>query len=193
MKVFDVAVLGVGGIGSAACYHLARAGVRVLGIEQFSIPHARGSSHGITRILRQGLHENDVYVPLVRRALELWHDLEKTSGAQLFYQTGSLDIGVPDSPIVMQSLNSCRRWNIPYEELTAGDLRRRYPVIRPDDEMVAVLQPGSGFVLAESSIVAHVNAALAGGAEVHGHERLIRWEAIESGFTIETTHDHYQV
>jgi sarcosine oxidase len=193
VKVFDVAVLGVGGIGSAACYHLARAGVRVLGIEQFSIPHARGSSHGITRILRQGLHENEVYVPLVRRALELWHDLEKTSGGQLFYQTGSLDIGVPGSPIVTQSLNSCRRWNIPYEELTAVDLRRRYPVLQPDAEMVAVLQPGSGFVLAESSIVAHVNAALVCGAEVHGHEKLIRWEASESGFTIETTHDRYQV
>lgn len=193
MKLFDVAVVGVGGIGSATCYHLARAGVRVLGIEQFSIPHTRGSSHGITRILRQGLHENEVYVPLVRRALELWHELEKASGAQLFYQTGSLDIGMPGSPIVTQSLNSCRRWDIPYEELTAVDLRRRYPVLRPDDEMVAVLQPGSGFVLAEPSIVAHVNAALACGAEVHGHEKLTRWEPSESGFIIETTHDRYQV
>src|SRR6201987_46897 len=106
MRTFDVAVLGVGGIGSAACYHLARAGLRVIGIEQFSIPHARGSSHGITRILRQGLHENEVYVPLVRRGLELWRDLEKISSTQLIYQTGSLDIGPPGSSIVTRSLNS---------------------------------------------------------------------------------------
>jgi sarcosine oxidase len=193
VKVFDVAVIGVGGIGSAACYHLARAGIRVLGIEQFSIPHARGSSHGITRILRLGLHENEVYVPLVRRALELWQDLEKASGGQLFFRTGSLDIGLPNSPIVTQSLNSCRRWDIPCEELTAVDLRRRYPVLQLDNEMVAVLQPGSGFVLAESAIVAHVNAALVSGAEIHGHEKLIRWEASQSGYTIETTHDRFQV
>ena len=193
MKVFDVAVLGVGGIGSAACYHLARAGLRVLGVEQFSIPHARGSSHGITRILRQGLHENEVYVPLVRRALELWRDLEKASATQLFYQTGSLDIGQPDSPIVSQSLNSCRRWDIPHEQLTTGELRRRYSVLRPDDEMVAILQPGSGFVLAEASITAHVNAAFVYGAEIHGHEKLLRWEANPAGYIIETTHGRYQV
>jgi sarcosine oxidase len=193
VKVFDVAVLGVGGIGSAACYHLAQAGLRVLGIEQFSIPHARGSSHGITRILRQGLHENEVYVPLVRRGLELWRDLEKTSSIQLFYQTGSLDIGPPESSIVTQSLNSCRRWDIPHEELTAVDLRRRYPVLKVDHEMVGIHQPGSGFVLAEASITAHVNAAFACGAEIHGHEKMTRWEANRSGYTIETTHDRYEV
>ena len=193
MKAFDVAVLGVGGIGSAACYHLARAGLRVLGIEQFSIPHARGSSHGVTRILRQGLHEHEVYVPLVRRALELWRDLEKESGSQLFYQTGSLDIGLLDSSIVNQSLESCRRWDISHEELTAVDLRRRYPVLQLDDDMVAILQPGSGFVLAEASITAHVNAAFVCGAEIHGHERVIQWAPNPSGYTVETTHGRYQV
>jgi sarcosine oxidase len=115
VKTFDVAVLGVGGIGSAACYHLARAGLRVLGIEQFSIPHSRGSSHGVTRILRQGLHENEAYVPLVRRALELWGELEKTGGTQLFYRTGSLDIGLPKSAIVTRSLNACQRWSISHD------------------------------------------------------------------------------
>ena len=192
MKTFDVAVLGVGGIGSAACYHLAQAGVRVLGIEQFSIPHARGSSHGITRILRQGLHENEVYVPLVRRALELWQHLEKVSATRLFYQTGSLDIGLPDSPVVTQSAKSCRRWDIPYEELTAVDLRRRYSALRPDDEMVAIYQPGSGFVLAEASITAHVDAAISLGAEIHGHEKMVHWEPSQSGWIIETTRDRYQ-
>jgi len=193
MKTFDVAVLGVGGIGSAACYHLARTGLRVVGIEQFSIPHSRGSSHGVTRILREGLHENETYVPLVRRALELWRELEKISGTQLFYQTGSLDIGLPESSIVIGSLNSCRRWSIPHEMFAAGELRRRYPVLRIYDEMVAIFQPNSGFVLAEGSITAHVNGACDHGAEIHGHEKMIDWDANGAGYTIQTTHDRYEV
>jgi sarcosine oxidase len=193
MRTFDVAVLGVGGIGSAACYHLARTGLRVVGIEQFSIPHSRGSSHGVTRILREGLHENETYVPLVRRALELWRELEKTSGTQLFYQTGSLDIGLPGSSIVVGSLNSCQRWSIPHESFTASELRRRYPVLRIYDEMVAVFQPNSGFVLAEGSITAHVNGACDHGAEIHGHEKMIGWEANGDGYAIQTSHDRYEV
>jgi sarcosine oxidase len=193
MRTFDVAVLGVGGIGSAACYHLARTGLRVVGIEQFSIPHSRGSSHGVTRILREGLHENETYVPLVRRALELWRELEKASGTQLFYQTGSLDIGLPESSIVVGSLNSCQRWSIPHETFAASELRRRYPVLRIYDEMVAVFQPNSGFVLAEGSITAHVNGAYDHGAEIHGHEKMIGWEANGDGYAIQTTHDRYEV
>jgi sarcosine oxidase len=193
MRTFDVAVLGVGGIGSAACYHLARTGLRVVGIEQFSIPHSRGSSHGVTRILREGLHENETYVPLVRRALELWRELEKASGTQLFYQTGSLDIGLPESSIVVGSLNSCQRWSILHETFAASELRRRYPVLRIYDEMVAVFQPKSGFVLAEGSITAHVNGACDHGAEIHGHEKMIDWEANRAGYTIQTTHDRYEV
>jgi sarcosine oxidase len=193
MRTFDVAVLGVGGIGSAACYHLARTGLRVVGIEQFSIPHSRGSSHGVTRILREGLHENETYVPLVRRALELWRELEKTSGTQLFYQTGSLDIGLPGSSIVVGSLNSCQRWSIPHETFAASELRRRYPVLRIYDEMVAVFQPNSGFVLAEGSITAHVNGAYDHGAEIHGHEKMIGWEANGDGYAIQTSHDRYEV
>ena len=193
MRTFDVAVLGVGGIGSAACYHLARTGLRVVGIEQFSIPHSRGSSHGVTRILREGLHENETYVPLVRRALELWRELEKASGTQLFYQTGSLDIGLPESSIVVGSLNSCQRWSIPHETFAASELRRRYPVLRIYDEMVAVFQPNSGFVLAEGSITAHVNGACDHGAEIHGHEKMIGWEANGDGYAIQTTHDRYEV
>ena len=193
MRTFDVAVLGVGGIGSAACYHLARTGLRVVGIEQFSIPHSRGSSHGVTRILREGLHENETYVPLVRRALELWRELEKISGTQLFYQTGSLDIGLPESSIVVGSLHSCQRWSIPHEMFAASELRRRYPVLRTYKEMVAIFQPNSGFVLAEGSITAHVNGACDHGAEIHGHEKMIGWEANGDGYTIQTTHDRYEV
>src|SRR3982074_2627912 len=106
MRTFDVAVLGVGGIGSAACYHLARTGLRVVGIEQFSIPHSRGSSHGVTRILTEAVHENETYVPLVRRALELWHELENPTSGNRHSSPAAWGIGAPDSSIVTGSLNS---------------------------------------------------------------------------------------
>lgn len=192
MRSFDVAVLGVGGIGSAACFHLARAGLRVLGIEQFSIPHSRGSSHGVTRILREGLHENETYVPMVRRAVELWRELEKLSGTQLFYQTGSLDAGLPNSAIVVGSLSSCKQWDIAHRVYTSAEVRRHYPVIQLYDDMMAVFQPRSGFVLAEASITAHVNAAGERGAEIHGHEKLVSWERVKSGFVVETNRDRYE-
>ena len=92
MKSFDVAVIGVGGMGSAACWQLAKAGKRVLGLEQFSIPNTRGSSHGATRILRLGLHESEKYVPLVLRAAELWEETGQLVGQSLFHRIGSLDV-----------------------------------------------------------------------------------------------------
>src|ERR1043165_7350333 len=90
--VYDVIVAGVGGRGSAAVWQLARRGKRVLGLEQVDIPHAMGSSHGVTRIIRLPYHESPDYVPLLRRAYELWRELEKASGREIFVITGSLDV-----------------------------------------------------------------------------------------------------
>jgi len=80
---FDVIVVGVGGMGSSACYHLARRGVRVLGLEQFNIPHDKGSSHGFTRMIRSAYYEHPDYVPLIRRAFQLWTQLEDESLAKI--------------------------------------------------------------------------------------------------------------
>lgn len=187
MKHFDVIVLGVGGMGSAACYHLARAGQRVLGIEQFSIPNTRGSSHGATRILRQGLHENSTYVPMLRRAVELWHSLGDLAGQQLFHTIGSLDISAPEGPVFQGSLKACRQWEIEHEILDAGEITRRFPAITPGPEMGAIYQPGSGFVLPELAISTHVNGALAHGAEIHGHECMTGWKQLGNGLYRVTT------
>src|ERR1700733_14506424 len=97
---FDVIVVGLGGMGSAACYQLARRGVRVLGLEKFEIGHAMGSSHGLTRILRLAYFEGSAYVPLVRRARELWIETGDITGEPLFFETGALDIGKESSGIV---------------------------------------------------------------------------------------------
>ncbi len=191
MKSFDVAVIGVGAMGSAACWHLASAGLKVLGIEQFSIPNSRGSSHGATRILRLGLHESARYVPMVTRALELWHETGTRVGESLFHQVGSLDVADPSSRIFSGSLNACIECGIDHEVLDASALRARFPAIRPDAEMMAVHQPGSGFVLPEAAISAHTNLAIAHGAEIHGMERLLDWKREGQIFRITTDHDVY--
>ena len=90
-RAFDVIVVGVGAMGSAACYHLRRRGQRVLGLERFDIPHAMGSSHGVNRIIRLAYYEDPSYVPLLRRAYALWRELETGFGEQLLYITGSID------------------------------------------------------------------------------------------------------
>src|ERR671937_403207 len=89
---YDAIVIGVGGVGSATCYYLARRGRRVLGLERFDIPNEMGSSHGYTSIIRLAYYEHSSYVPLLRRAYELWRELESGAGEQLLHVTGSLDL-----------------------------------------------------------------------------------------------------
>ena len=122
MREFDAIVIGVGGMGSATVYHLARRGQQVLGLEQFDIAHDLGSSHGVTRIIRMAYPEGAGYVPLLRRAYELWHDLEARSGERLLYVTGCVDAGAPDSATVRGSLETCRQFGLEHQALDARAL-----------------------------------------------------------------------
>ena len=112
-ETFDTIVVGLGGMGSAALYHLARRGHRVLGIERFQVPHEMGSSHGLTRIIRLAYFEHPDYVPLLRRSYDLWHRLEEEAGEPLLIKTGSLDVSQPDVEVFQGSLHSCRLHGIP--------------------------------------------------------------------------------
>src|SRR5262245_57956990 len=111
-RSYDVIVLGLGGMGSAAAYHLARPGRRVLGLEQFTPAHDRGSSHGGSRAIRQAYFEDPAYVPLVLRAYDLWRELERATGTDLLLITGALMIGAPESEPVSGSLRSARQWGL---------------------------------------------------------------------------------
>src|SRR5271154_761788 len=117
MRQFDTIVVGVGGMGSAAVWQLARRGQRVLGLERFDLGHTMGSSHGLNRIIRLSYFEHPDYVPLLRRAYELWREAEQLAGEQLLYITGSLDAGLEDGRIVQGSLAACRQHDLPYEFL----------------------------------------------------------------------------
>jgi sarcosine oxidase len=153
---FDVAVLGLGGMGSAAAYHLSRRGLRVLGLEQFTPAHDRGASHGGSRIIRQAYWEHPDYVPLLLRAYELWHELEKSSGRSLFLKTGGLMIGDPNGPIVKGSIVSAQKHGLPHEVLSTDELRRKFPTFQPRNE-IALYEENAGVLFPEECVKAHLD------------------------------------
>ncbi len=191
-STYDVIVVGVGGMGSAAAYHLAKRGQRVLGLERFDIPHVMGSSHGVNRIIRLAYFEHPSYVPLLRRAYELWRELEQGAGEQLLYITGGLDAGPADGPCFNGSLLSCRLHGIPHEVLTGEEVNQRFPAYNLPAAFRAVYQAAGGFVASERAIVAHVEAAHRCGAEIRAREKVLGWEPKGDGVVVETDKGRYK-
>jgi sarcosine oxidase len=189
---FDVIIVGLGAMGGAAAYHLARRGTRVLGLDRFAPPHAFGSSHGQTRIIREAYFEHPLYVPLVQRAYELWTELEKETVRPLFLQTGGLMIGRPDSAVVAGARRSAEEHSLKYELLTAEQVRRRFPALRPSEEMIAVLEPRAGILFPERCVEAHLNLARRHGASLRFDEPVSRWESGGSGVRVFSAKAEYQ-
>lgn len=184
--IFDVVIAGLGAMGSAAASHLARRGLRVAAFDRFRPPHTFGSSHGQTRIIREAYFEHPAYVPLIQRAYELWLELEKSSGRQLFRQTGGLMIGAPDSTVVRGARRSAKEHRLPHAVLTAPEVRRRFPAQRLPDNFLAVLEPRAGILFPEECISAHLQSALAHGAEVHFEQPIEGWETTSGGIRVRT-------
>ena len=183
MDRYDVVVVGVGGMGSAALYHLARRGKRVLGLERFDLLHEQGSSHGLTRIIRLAYFEHPDYVPLLRRAYELWRALEAEAGEQLLHVTGIVEGG---DRILDGVLRSCEEHDIAHEVLNGAQIAERFPAYRLPPGMDVVHQPDGGFVVPERCIVAHVEGALSHGATLRARERVLVWEQNENGVRVTT-------
>ena len=189
---YDAIVIGLGGMGSAALYQLAQRGKRVLGIEQFGIAHEKGSSHGVTRIIRLAYHEHPSYVPLMRRAYELWRDLETSTGEQVLHITGSIDAGPPGSAYFAGSLQSCEEHDLPHEVLTSAELTGRFPGYRLPSETMAVFQDEGGFLLPERCISLFVEQAQALGATLCTDERTLEWHPTAGGVRVRTERGEYE-
>ena len=174
---FDAIVLGLGAMGSAAVYHLASRGKRVLGIEQFTSPHDKGSSHGSSRIIRQAYWEGADYIPLVQRAYELWRGLEKDSGARLLHITGGLFLGSPHGDLVSRSIAAGEKYSIPFEVLDSREVERRFPVFRMHSGDAAVYEPNAGYLVPEECIRANLELASRAGAELRFEEKVLSWSA----------------
>jgi sarcosine oxidase len=178
---YDVIVVGLGGMGSAAACHLARRGQRVLGLERFTPAHDRGSSHGGSRVIRQAYFEDPGYVPLVLRAYELWAELEREAGHELLTITGGLVLGPPNGVTVTGARQSAEQWGLPHEVLDAAAVRRRFPALAPDNDTVAVYEPMAGVLRPEAAVTAHLRVAQASGAELRFLEPVTAWQAGDSG------------
>jgi sarcosine oxidase len=191
-RVFDHIVVGVGGMGSAAVCELARRGQRVLGLEQFAIPHELGSSAGSTRIFRFAYFEHPGYVPLMRLSFARWQALERDFGERLLTVTGGLDIGLPAGRVVSGAKEACRLHGLTHEVLSAGEVARRHPAWRLPGGFAAVWQPEAGFLPADRAIVAHATVARRFGAEVRENEPVLRWKAVSERVEVETPAGRYE-
>lgn len=192
MSDYDVIVIGLGGMGSAATYSLAARGQRVLGIEQFTPAHPLGSSHGGTRIVRKAYFEKPDYVPLLIRAYQLWDELSAACGAQLFTRCGALMIGRPDSAVVAGTLVSARRWSLPHEVLDPAGLRARYPQFALPEDQLAVYEADAGFVNPEVSVLANLELAAAAGAELRFETVVEQMEVAADGVRLVAGGEHLQ-
>src|SRR3989442_12867184 len=177
MAAYDVIVLGCGGMVSAAAYHLAQRGAYVLALEQFGVAHDQGSSHGRNRVIRQAYYEGPDYVPLLFRAYDLWHALEREAGTTLLTKTGAIHMGASDSAAVAGAALSARTHRIPHEMLTADELRKRYPVLRPRPQQVALFEYEAGTPVPDRFTAPYTEGANGGGAALHFQERADSWAA----------------
>jgi sarcosine oxidase len=189
---YDVIVVGLGAMGSAAAYHLAASGQRVLGLDRFEPPHNLGSSHGLTRIIREAYFEHPLYVPLVQRAYQLWNDLERASGRRLYLQTGGVLIGPSDSALVTGAKRSAAQHNLAHEVLSADELRRRFAVFAPTKDMVAVWEPRAGILFPESAIQIHLELAAKCSAHLQYNESVVAWEPDGEAVRVVTSSSTYR-
>jgi len=189
--MFDVIILGVGGMGGAAASALARRGRRVLGLEQFAVGHDRGSSHGSTRVIRTAYYEHPDYVPLARRAFRRWHELEQRTGKHLLTKCPCLSIGQPDGELITGVRRAAAEHSLTIESLAPADMRRQFPPFQFDDAYVGVLEYEAGFVYVDECVRAFAADARAHGATIREGEPVLAWEANHRGVTVRTQQATY--
>jgi sarcosine oxidase len=188
---YDVIVIGLGAHGSAAAYHLAKSGAKVLGLERFPRGHTLGSSGGLSRIIRLSYFEHPDYVPLVRRAWDLWRELEAESGETLLTQTGGLFLGPPDGDLVSGARLSAEKYDLAHEVLDTGALRERYPLFRIDDGWAGLFDVQAGWLAPERCIEAHLRMAERHGAALR-FEAPAHWEKDGDGVRVRTESGTYR-
>ena len=179
-------------MGSAAAYHLARSGLKVLGLDRFQPPHEQGSSHGQTRIIREAYFEHPIYVPIVQRAYELWDELAAATKQQVYLQTGGLMIGPRKGMVVRGSQHSAELHGLDYEYLSAGEIRSRFPALRPTASTVGILEPRAGILFPERCVEAHLDAARRAGATLAFDESAVCWEPAGDRVRVRTATAEYR-
>lgn len=184
---YDVAVAGLGGMGSAVLAHCARRGARTIGLDRFARGHDLGASAGKSRLIRQAYFEEPAYVPLVLRAYELWRELERTAGAALLRITGLLTVGEDDSEIINGTRRAAEAHQLQVETLNRAVMKQRYATVLIEGGEVALFERAAGVLNPEGAIRAHLQAAQEHGAEMRFEMALQNWRTIADGFEIQTS------
>lgn len=189
--VVDVVVAGLGAMGSATAWQLARRGTRVLGFDRYRPPHAMGSSTGRSRIIREAYWESPHYVPIVRRAYDLWAQLERDTGRVLLRPTGGLVIGPPAGELVSGAVASAEAHAVPFQHLQAREVAARFPAFQVPDHLEAVLEPRAGVLMPEDAISAMLGEAARAGADLRFDEPVTGWERMGDGLVVHTGQGTY--
>ena len=182
----DVVVVGLGGVGSATAAVLARRGARVVGLDRHPPVHDQGASHGETRIVRTAYFEGAAYVPLLRRAYELWDELA------LLTRTGGLFLGQPGSAVLEGSRATAQAHGLPHELLDAAEVTRRFPAVRPPQGTVALYEPDAGWVPPEAAVAAQLARAAGAGADLRFEEPVLSWTGSPAGVRVTTAAGTYE-
>lgn len=190
---FDIAVVGLGAMGSAAVRAAAASGSRVVGFDRFAPPHDLGSTHGHTRIIREAYFEHPLYVPLVQRAYDLWMELERESGEQLLLATGGLMVGPAGGELVRGSAASAAEHGLRHEMLDATQIASRFPALRARPDWVALHEHRAGVLFPERCVDALLRGASRYGAELRTGERVLGWRPNGSHIRLETERRTYEV
>ena len=184
--LYDVIIIGLGVMGSATAWQAARAGLSVLGLDQFETGHHRASSHGQTRVIRRVYGEGDIYMPLLGRAYALWDEIAGAAGEDFLIRTGGLDIGPTDSPLLQTALATAHTWRIDHDYLTAPDICARWPAFRLPDHYAAVFAPQSGLLRSDAANAWIRGAAADAGAALRWNTPVSRWRREGDSYVVET-------
>jgi sarcosine oxidase len=189
---YDVIVLGVGSMGSSACYHLAKKGLKVLGLEQFDIPHELGSHAGQSRIIRKAYGEGSDYVPLLERAYKNWQTLESETGSQVYFKTGLAYFGAQDDPFLKTVKGSSAKYQIPLNTLSVEECNQKYPQFHLPGNFQRLEEPDAGFITPERSILLFVQEAILKGAVIRTKEKVLEWKHEQGSVTVVTNRGTYK-
>lgn len=186
MFTCDVAVVGIGGVGSAAIAHLAKSGANVIGIDRFSPPHSHGSSHGQTRVIRMAYFEHPDYVPLLRQAYRNWSDLQQTTGRQLYFPTGVLQIGPEDGEVIAGTLRSAQEHQLAIQRYPSDDIASEFPGVVPPSDCIGILERDAGYLLVSECIAAYLDQAKQHGATIKTDSPVESWTRRGDTFELRT-------
>lgn len=185
--MYDVIVVGGGTMGSAAAYYLSKYNLKILMIDQYSIPNLYGSHHGHTRMFRLANGNGGKYVPLGLESLKLWKELEEETGKTLFKKTGALTVGHPHSEFVKEAIDCSEKYHLEYEVMSSDQMMKRWSGIQIPENYYGCFDPEAGFLFSEASILTYKEQAIAQGVDVIEHEAVMDIVFLEDSVQVMTT------